>query len=304
MRAVLAACVLAAVAAATVAAPARAARPGRVTIIADSVLTAVEWNAQPLQILQSGIPDLDLEVGVCRRLVGTSCPYEGGEVPTLVDLVQQLGGEIGQTVVVEVGYNDDESTFPQAVEQSIETLLNAGVTKILWVNMHIWQQQYIQMNADLAAAAQAHPQMSIVDWASYSSNQYSWFQGDGVHLLYDGAMAMATLLNQSIRAALAPPPPPVHVSVTTATLPAGRVGRQFVAHLAASGGTGPYRWRALRALPRGLHLLADGTIDGRPRVAGRFMLELTATDANGVAGTQSLRLAVGRRPARVLQHGR
>jgi hypothetical protein len=225
-------------------------------------------------------------------------------VPTLVDLVGQLGGEIGQTVVVEVGYNDYESTFPQAVEESIDALLNAGVTKILWVNMHVWEQQYIQMNADLQAAAQAHPQMSIIDWATYSTNQWSWFQGDGVHLVYDGAVAMATLLNQSIRAALAPPPPPVHISIATTTLPAARVGRAFAVRLAASGGTGPYRWSSGAALPRGLHLLANGTIDGTPRVAGRFTLTLRATDAGGHVGTQTFALVVAKRPPRALQRRR
>ncbi|HZT91236.1 MAG TPA: putative Ig domain-containing protein [Gaiellaceae bacterium] len=293
MRALLAVAVAAAVAAAA-AAPARAATPGRVTIIGDSVLTAVEWNATPLAILEHGIPNLDLEIGVCRKLVGESCPYEGGRVPTLVDLVTGLGGEIGQTVVVEVGYNDDASTFPQAVEQSIETLLNAGVTRILWVNMHVWQQQYVQMNADLEAAAQAHPQLSIVDWASYSANRYSWFQGDGVHLVYDGAVAMATLLNQAILQALAPPPPPVRVVVSSPRLPVARVGRAFAVHLGASGGSAPYRWRADTAFPRGVHLLANGTIEGRPRVAGTFTLRVQATDADGHVGTQTIRLVVGK----------
>jgi hypothetical protein len=294
VRRVLLAFALAFAALAASGAPARAATPGRVTIIGDSVLTAVQWNATPLAILQKGIPDLDLEIGVCRKLVGESCPFDGGRVPTLVDLVGQLGGEIGQTVVVEVGYNDDASTFPDAVEQSIDTLLNAGVTRILWVNMHIWQQQYIQMNADLDAAAKAHPQMSIVDWASYSTNQYSWFQGDGVHLVYPGAVAMATLLNDSILQAIAPPPPPVHIVVSTSRLPVARVGRAFTVQLAASGGTAPYRWSSTKALPRGVHLLANGTIDGKPRVAGTFTLSLRVADANGNVGTQTLQLVVGR----------
>src|SRR4051794_29368085 len=49
--------------------------PPRVTVIGDSVLTAVVWHADALKVLDGLNPFF--EVAVCRRLTGISCPYEG-----------------------------------------------------------------------------------------------------------------------------------------------------------------------------------------------------------------------------------
>src|SRR6266566_4387197 len=103
-----------------------AADPPGVTVIGDSVLTAVEWNATPLSIFEGGL-DLQLDIGVCRTLEGVSCPFEGGNVPTLMDVVNRLGPQLGTTVLVEVGYNDPATEFAQRVEDSIDALLAAGV---------------------------------------------------------------------------------------------------------------------------------------------------------------------------------
>ena len=259
----------------------------RVTVIADSVLTAVSWNEAPLAVLGDGF-DLSMAVGVCRKLTGVSCPYEGGTVETLVDLVARLGPALGPTVVVEVGYSDDPATFSASIEQSIGALLDAWVTRILWVNMHEWQQQYVGMNATLVAAAKSHPEMTVVDWNAYSRYHYSWFQSDGIHLVHDGAMAIATLLHQEILEALAPP-----LVVTTERLPTARVGIPYSTHLAASGGIGPYTWRLLSGpLPRGLRLLADGTVVGTPRRAGLLRLLFRVTDSGGHTATRSKTLVI------------
>jgi len=95
-----------------------------------------------------------MEIGVCRRIEGQSCPYEGGEVPTLVDLVPQLGSSIAQTVIVEVGSNDPQDVFAQEVEDAMHVLLHYGVTRVLWMNFHEVQGQYPAMNQALVSAAQ------------------------------------------------------------------------------------------------------------------------------------------------------
>ena len=255
-----------------------ASDPPHVTVIGDSVLTAVEWNNTPLSLLEQGL-DVQLEIGVCRTLEGISCPYEGGNVPTLLDVVDRLGPQLGPTVLVEVGYNDPANQFAQRVEDSINALLAAGVQHILWVNMREWQQQYIGMNQVLLAAAARHPQLTIVDWERLSHDHYSWFQGDGIHLLYDGAVAMAGLLNTSIKHALAPP-----LTIRSLQLPVARVGRPYTAHLAATGGLAPYTWRVTSGpLPRGLHLLASGQLTGRPLRRGQLAVTLQAVDSYGVA---------------------
>jgi hypothetical protein len=247
-----------------------------VTVIGDSVLTAVQWNAAPLAMLTKGI-DVRLDIGVCRRLTGVSCPYEGGTVPTLLDVVHQQGSDLGTTVLVEVGYNDPASTFADDVELSIDALLQAGVKHVLWANLHGFGPQWTAMNAVLDAAAKRHPEMTVIDWNDVASNHWSWFQGDSIHLLYDGAMAMASLFHTALIRALAGP-----LVVATRSLPSARVGHPYAAHLVARGGIAPYTWRMVGGpLPRGLTLRPGGLITGSARRNALVHVGVQATDATG-----------------------
>jgi hypothetical protein len=190
------------------AASARAASLPRVTVISDSIMSAVDWNATPTAILEQGI-DLQMQVGICRRVEGVSCPFDGGEVPTLVDLVPDLGSSIAQTVIVEVGYNDPADVFPQEVDDAMQVLFRAGVTRVLWVNMREAQGQYPAMNAELLAAAGRYPQLTVIDWNAYSVDHPEWFQTDGMHLLEAGGEGMATLLHNALMQLVLTPPPPL-----------------------------------------------------------------------------------------------
>ena len=292
MRSVLIACALIialtlAGSAASTAAPA----PPRVTVIADSAFTAVVGNPQPLAILKAGF-DTDIDVGVCRRLTGTSCPDDGGVLPpTLVDVVHALGPRIAPTVIVEVGYNEFADTFPASIELAVETLLAAGVTKILWTTMAEVRPQYIGMNKELVAAAAAHPEVELVDWGTASRGHDAWFQPDGVHLTYDGGKAMADLLHDALMHALVPP-----LVVTPTRLPVGHVGKPYSAQLTAQGGVAPYRWRLTSGpLTDGLHLLAGGRIVGTPRRSGRLVFTFRTTDAVAQAASLRTTITISRR---------
>jgi hypothetical protein len=271
---------LAALAALAGSANAAVETPPRVTVIGDSVLTAVQWNAEPLAILQQGL-DMRLDIGICRRLTGVSCPFEGNTVPTLIDIADSLGPELGPVVLVEVGYNDDHDMFALNVEQSITALLRAGVQHIIWANLHGSGPHWTDMNAVLDAAARRHPELTVIDWNGFAGDHWSWFQGDSIHLVHDGAMAMATLFRRAIDQVVDP------VTIYGAPLPIAHVGRPYAAHFSASGGVGPYRWRITRgSLPKGLSLRPDGTIDGVPRRTGRISIVVSATDSTGLAGTR------------------
>jgi hypothetical protein len=279
VRAVLLAS-LSAVAALSVPQPAltaASAQPDRVTVIGDSILTAVQWNPQPLAILEHGLPQIDLQIAICRRLTGNSCPFDGDRPSNLVDLVDSLGDEIGSTVVVEVGYNDPAQGFAAAVDDSVQALLAAGVQRILWVNYHDWVPQYTQLNAILAQVLAKYPQVTIVDWQADSLNRYSWFQSDGIHLVFSGAVALATLIHDALVRALTPPIVPSGPAAIFA-----QVGSLFTARLDVTGGEAPFRWRVTgRPLGRGLHLLANGVLTGTPRTAGRTTIDLQVSDALG-----------------------
>jgi hypothetical protein len=257
----------------------------QLTVIGDSVLTAVQWNQAPLAILENGL-DVRMEIGVCRTLTGTSCPFEGGRVPTLLDLVRELGPQLGPNVLVELGYNDPPGTFAQNVDQAIDALLAAGVTRILWVNLHEWQPQYARMNAALDKVAGRHPEVAVLDWRTYSRNQWSWFQGDGVHLTYTGAIAMATFLRESVTEALSP------LALTTPSLPPAVVGQPVDVQLAAAGGIPPYRFGESGVRLHGLRLLASGRIYGTPTRPGTVRLLLRVTDSFGYSATRGVVLTI------------
>jgi hypothetical protein len=273
------------------AAAAASAQPDRITVIGDSILTAVQWNPQPLAILEQGLPRIDLQIAVCRRLTGSSCPFDGERPSNLVDLVQSLGDEIGSTVVVEVGYNDPAQGFAAAVDDSVQALLAAGVQRILWVNYHDWVPPYAQLNSILAQVLAKYPQATIVDWQADSLNRYSWFQSDGIHLVLQGAVALATLIHQALVAALAPPTPKLvaHAPAVTVT----RVGSKYAARLGVTGGKGPFRWRVTRRpLGCGLHLLANGVLTGTPTKAGRFRIHFQVSDSRGEFATLQVVLTI------------
>ena len=263
----------------------------RVTIIADSAFAAVTGSQEPLAVLKSGFA-VDIDVGICRRLTGTSCPSDGGVAPpTLVDVVHALGPAIAPTVVVEVGYNEFADTFPQSVEAAITTLLGAGVTKILWLTLADGRPQYVPMNQVLVAAASRHPELELVDWAAASRGHDSWFQGDSVHLTYDGALGMAQLLHAALMEALVPP-----LVVSPTKLPVAHVGKPYSAQLRARGGILPYRWRLTSGpLPSGLHLLASGRVTGTPHRARKLGLSFRITDAVGQTTRLSTTITIARR---------
>jgi hypothetical protein len=93
---------------------------------------------------------------------------------------------------------------------------------------------------------------------------------------------------------------PAALAVTTTTLPAASVGIPYRATLAASGGTGPYRWTwaPRSARPAGLTLHANGVLDGTPTAAGTRTLKVVVADAGSprLTAGASVSLSIGPRP--------
>ncbi len=85
-----------------------------------------------------------------------------------------------------------------------------------------------------------------------------------------------------------------HVSVATTTLPTASVDVGYTANLVSSGGHPPYHWRLATGsdpLPSGVTLRANGTLEGRPTVAGTYPFTVEVEDS---------RLAMTSAPARNL----
>jgi hypothetical protein len=122
----------------------------------------------------------------------------------------------------------------------------------------------------------------VVDWNAYSGNQPQWFQADGEHLVYGGAIAIASLIHSAL---LAPPHATVGV-ISVAPLPSAIARRRYSGALRATGGVGPYAFRVVAGrLPGGLHLRADGRLSGTPRSRGTARFTVEVRDALGTRTT-------------------
>lgn len=272
-----------------------------VTIVSDSVLTAVTWSNTAAQAALDQDLDVQIDAGVCRRLNGQSCEFNGGYVSTTLDVINGWRTTLGPVVVIVDGYNDIPAAFASDVELTLDTLRDDGVQHVLWLNLHAVRPEYVQKNAVLAAAALHHPELTVLDWNAYSSAHPEWYQTDFIHLVPAGGVAIAGFINQAIQDALNPPaaapapaPQQPALVVKVKRTFVSRVGKKFDRRLKASGGVGQLRWlttgRALRQAK--LHLLAGGVLRGRPSRAGTHMLNLEVMDAKGSTAHVTIRFTV------------
>jgi hypothetical protein len=156
---------------------------------------------------------------------------------------------------------------------------------------------YMRMNGTLAAAARAHEELTIVNWAELTHGNDDWFHGDGVHLTYAGAIGMARQLRTALDQAFATGAESGTlartslVTVAATALPTARVGHPYDVTLLARGGLAlPYRWSATPQLPRGLHLTAAGRLWGDPSRPFDVRIALRVEDGAGNAAVRSFRL--------------
>jgi len=256
-----------------------------VTLIGDSVATAIPGDTDAIRVLRMG-SDLDLEVAPCRRLVDPSCPPNP---PTVVDVIKRLGAAVGPTVVIAVGYNDFEDHYASEIDDTLAALDAASVKRIFWLTMRAAHHPYINMNDEIVAAAASRSNMTVIDWNVYSRSHPEWFQADGIHLLAPGSRAMAGLIHDKLVAAGVAAQP---VRIKTTALPAARRLRAYHSSLAATSGVAPYTWSLTGRLPAGLHLRSTGVLSGAPRgtKGGVYTVVVRVKDAIGQTATRKLLL--------------
>lgn len=293
----LAAVVLAALGLVAGAQGASAAPPVRVTVFGDSAATAMAYDPDAKRTLGRGI-DLRLEVAACRRLGDTSCPYDGVRPPNVIDRATALGSEMGPVVVVNVGYNDFEANYADNIEQALAVFRKAGVEHVVWLTLRAERQSYLSMNAMITAAAQKHPEMTVVDWNAQARNNPAWLQPDGIHLTPLGAEGMAALVNDAlVQLGVAPKPlaPPARklLAITSRSLPLGHLGRVYAARLQAVGGTAPYRWlRSGGSIAPGVRLTTSGRLTGVPKRTGSYRLRAKVVDRAGAVRVRQVLLRI------------
>jgi hypothetical protein len=165
----------------------------RVTVIGDSIMASFEYVPAARRSLGKGF-DLRTDSVVCRRLVASSCPFQGSTPSTALDFVRSQGRALGPVVVINVGYNDWAAVYD--VDRVMKALTAAGVRTVVWVTLREATSNaslYAQSNARIRKAAARWRSLEIADWNAYSRGR-PWFRGDGLHLTVAGAMGLARLL--------------------------------------------------------------------------------------------------------------
>jgi hypothetical protein len=173
----------------------------RVTFIGDSVAGSILENPAAARYLERYV-DARFDLQVCRRLVAPSCVYQGHQPSTALQVVRARRGHLGETVVIDVGYNDDSYGFRQSLDKVMRALLSEGVHTVIWTTLYengssSYHTVYIHNNRVIREAAKRWKQLRIADWNALCRG-HSWFGSDGLHLNGAGAMALARLFKQAI----------------------------------------------------------------------------------------------------------
>jgi hypothetical protein len=195
-----AACVL--LLAIAIPASAQPAAKTRVTVIGDSVTASFNYVAAARRYLGKGL-DLHSDAVVCRRLVATSCPFQGSTPSTALEVVTAEGHGLGPVVVMNVGYNDWVAVYD--VDRVMHALKAAGVQTVIWVTLKevgSYASIYTQTNARIRSADRRwRSSMVVADWNAYSRGK-PWFGADGLHLSPTGAMRLARFLRPLVLAGM------------------------------------------------------------------------------------------------------
>jgi hypothetical protein len=165
----------------------------RVTMFGDSIADSLNYVPDARAILADGI-DLRLELAPCRKLVPVGCAYMGARPPSVLSIVKDSTlAQLGNIVVVAVGYNDPDNNYETDMAQVVNALVDKGVGHVIWLTLREQTDDYRSINRTIEAQAPRWPELRVADWEAASRGK-DWFNADGLHLNADGAIGMATLI--------------------------------------------------------------------------------------------------------------
>ena len=205
----------------------------RVTIFGDSVADSLNYVPDAMAYLGEGL-DVRSELTPCRKLVPVGCVYMGERPASVLAVVKASTlAQLGNIVIVDVGYNDPANNYETDMAQVANALVERGVAHVIWVTMREQTDDYRTINHVIETQAPRWPQVQVVDWEAASRGR-DWFNADGLHLNAAGAMGLATLLRPYVLAACGsacvPAGPPATRAPHNVRRPALR-GTPIVGHL-------------------------------------------------------------------------
>jgi hypothetical protein len=177
-------------------AAASARRPIVVTFVGDSVPAALDYVPAAREELSRGLV-MRLDLLVCRRLATESCSFAGSTPPSALETVRDEGRELGQILIIDVGYNDSDASYREGMAEVVEAAEADGVRAIIWVNLRETRSNYYWTNVAIRAEAERRRFIQVLDWNAASRGR-PWFASDGLHLNAAGAEGLAALLRPLI----------------------------------------------------------------------------------------------------------
>jgi SpoIID/LytB domain protein len=177
-----------------------AAPVGRILLIGDSIGASI--TTEFAGIVAPAYTNVDFQAVPNRCLVGSACVQPSVGLPDAPAIISTLTSDTMPTVaVLQLGYNDSPSTFTQDIDQVVSALNARAVQRIVFVNLSTRRASvdYGASNAALAAATQRYPNVSVLDWNTYSSgpDKNRWFS-DSVHLTSTGRVEFALFLRNQL----------------------------------------------------------------------------------------------------------
>jgi len=177
-----------------------AAPVGRVLLIGDSVGASI--TAEFASIVAPAYTNVDFQAVPNRCLVGSTCVESSVGLPDAPAVINALTAETSPTVaVLQLGYNDNPATFSSEIDQVVTALNARAVQRIVFVNLSTRRPSvdYGVSNAALVAATQRYPNVTVLDWNTYSSgpDKSRWFS-DTVHLTNTGRVEFALFLRNQL----------------------------------------------------------------------------------------------------------
>ena len=180
---------------------------GSILFIGDSVgeSIATEFAA----IVTPAYPVMNYQSCAGRGMAGAACLFTVPAAQVKADGVGVVNSlDAPAIAIVELGYNDDPTTFEDEVQQMLAALISKAVQRVIFINMSARSttRDYAKSNAVLTAAAARNPGITIFDWnaASSAANQWRWFDNSSlccyVHLSTTGQAEFALFLRQQLDA--------------------------------------------------------------------------------------------------------
>ena len=118
----------------------------RVTIFGDSVADSLNYVPDAMAYLGEGL-DVRPELTPCRKLVPVGCVYMGGRPASVLAVVKASTlAQLGNIVIVDVGYNDPANNYETDMAQVANALVERGVAHVIWVTLREQTDDYRTIN--------------------------------------------------------------------------------------------------------------------------------------------------------------